>query len=51
MEIGLLTAAFVILDGVLWYERPSPNIWLFGSLVLGGAWGVGFMRLITRDRG
>lgn len=49
MAIAVLTVIFFILDGILWYQRPNPNVWLFGSLFLGVLWGFGFMRLITRD--
>jgi hypothetical protein len=42
---------FLILNGLLWYQRPNPHVWLFGSLFLGLGWGVLFMRLITRDGG
>jgi len=51
MAVAVLTVMFLILDGALWYQHPSPNVWLFGSLFLGIVWGVGFMRLITRDHG
>ena len=46
----LLTAAFFGLTGLLWYHRPDPDIWLFGSLVLFSVWGVLFMQLITKER-
>ena len=51
MAVAVLTVIFLILEGALWYQRPSPNVWLFGSLFLGILWGFGFMRLITRDHG
>jgi len=35
MPIAVLTVMFLILDGALWYQRPGPNIWPLGSLVLG----------------
>jgi hypothetical protein len=50
MAIAVLTLVFFVFDGILWYQRPNPNVWLFGSLFLGIFWTFGFMRLITRDR-
>ena len=50
MAVAVLTVIFLILDGTLWYQRPSGGIWLAGSLVLGVAWGIGFMHLVTRSK-
>lgn len=50
MAVAILTLAFLFADGILSYQRPSPGVWLFGSLFLGILWGFGFMRLITRTR-
>ena len=44
-----VTVLFMILTGSLWYSRPNPHVWLFGSLALGCGWGYAFFRLITRD--
>lgn len=46
--IVLLSLIFFVLSGLLWFQRPSPHLWLLGSLLLGGVWGYGFFRLITR---
>ena len=48
VPLAMLTVAFLGLTGGLWYVRPNPHAWLFGSLFLGIAWAVVFMRLITR---
>jgi hypothetical protein len=51
MHAALLpTFVFFALTGLLWYLRPDPNTWLFGSLFLACLWGALFMRLITRER-
>jgi hypothetical protein len=50
IAIAVLTLVFFVFDGILWYQRPNPNVWLFGSLFLGIFWAFGFMRLITHDR-
>jgi hypothetical protein len=50
MAVVILTASFFVLDGLLWYQRPNGGIWLAGSLVLGVAWGIAFMYLITRPK-
>lgn len=46
----LSSVVFFALTGLLWYLRPGPNIWLFGSLFLACVWGVLFMRLITKEQ-
>lgn len=51
MPIVVLTLIFLILNGFLWWERPTPNVWLFGSLAIGGAWGAVFLRLVTSGGG
>jgi hypothetical protein len=48
--IAILTLIFFVLTGVLWYQRPNPHVWLFGSLFLGVVWGGGFLHLITRGK-
>ncbi|HZP70430.1 MAG TPA: hypothetical protein VFB29_10845 [Pseudolabrys sp.] len=50
MDIAALTIVFLVLDALLWYQRPNPHLWLFGSLFLGGLWGAGFLWLITRRK-
>jgi hypothetical protein len=50
MPIVLITLVFLILTGVLWYERPPGGIWFGGSLALATAWGTAFFWLITRPR-
>jgi hypothetical protein len=47
ISIAILTLIFLVLNGFLWYVRPNANLWLFGSLCLGGIWGFVFLRLIT----
>jgi hypothetical protein len=49
MPIIVWTLVILILTGVLWYERPNPHVWLFGSIALGVAWGAAFLLLITRE--
>jgi hypothetical protein len=44
----VVSLVFFLLTGMLWYVRPNPHVWLFGSLILGIGWGAAFMRLITR---
>jgi len=51
MPIVILTVTILILNGVLWYQRPNAHIWLFGPLFLGVVWGGVFLRLITRESG
>jgi hypothetical protein len=48
IPIAILTLIFFVLSGVLWYQRPNPHVWLFGSLFLSVAWGGGFLHLISR---
>lgn len=50
VPIIVFTLIFLVLFGLLWYERPNPTIWLFGSIFLGAIWGGIFLRLITRIR-
>jgi hypothetical protein len=47
-SIAILILIFFILIGVLWYQRPNPHVWLFGSIVIGVVWGGAFLHLITR---
>ena len=47
-SIAILILIFFILNGVLWYQRPNPHVWLFGSIFIGVAWGGAFLHLITR---
>ena len=44
---AILTLIFLVLSGLLWSQRPSPTLWLLGSLALGVGWGVVFLRLIA----
>lgn len=39
VPIAILTLVFLVLTGVLWYQRPNPHVWLFGSVFLGVVWG------------
>jgi hypothetical protein len=48
-RIIVVTVSFGILSGSLWYYRPNPHIWLFGSVALGCGWSYAFFRLITRQ--
>jgi hypothetical protein len=48
MPVLAITLAFLILNGLLWYARPTAGFWLIGSLVLGGIWGLVFLRIISR---
>lgn len=50
MAIVILTAIVLSLNGILWYLRPSGDIWLFGSLFLGIIWGLMFLRLIPGSK-
>jgi hypothetical protein len=47
--IIIWTLIILILSGLLWYDRPNADVWLFGSIFLGVLWGTGFLRLITRS--
>jgi hypothetical protein len=47
MPIIAVTLIFFVLSALLWYERPTSGLWLLGSLLLGGGWGIVFLRLIT----
>lgn len=51
MPILAITLVFFFLSGALWYVRPNPHVWLFGSIVLGIGWGAAFMWLISRQGG
>ena len=51
MPILVITLVFFLLSGALWYVRPNPHVWLFGSVALGIGWGAAFMWLITRRGG
>jgi hypothetical protein len=43
----IATVFWFFLNGVLWYAKPSANVWLFGSLLLGAIWFYGFLRYVT----
>jgi hypothetical protein len=47
VQITAITLVFLVLNALLWYARPNGSLWLLGSVVLGGAWAVLFMRAIT----
>ena len=47
VPILAITLIFFLLTGALWYVRPNPHFWLFGTLALGIGWGTAFMWLIT----
>jgi hypothetical protein len=51
MLIVAITLAFFVLNALLWYVRPSGEVWLLASIVLGVIWGAIFLRLITSDTG
>ena len=51
MLIVAITLAFFVLNGLLWYARPSGGVWLLASVVLGVIWGAIFLRLITSETG
>ncbi|MGB2588268.1 MAG: hypothetical protein WBC72_19365, partial [Pseudolabrys sp.] len=51
VPIIMLTLAYLLLSGALWYVRPNPHVWLFGSLALWIGWGYVFLRLITKHNG
>ena len=38
-----------VLNGLLWYSRPSPMLWLLGSAVLGVVFFAAFLWYVTRD--
>jgi uncharacterized membrane protein len=38
-----------VLNGLLWYARPSPTAWLLGSVLLGIAFFTAFLWYVTRD--
>jgi hypothetical protein len=50
VPIVAITLVFFFLSGSLWYMRPNPHVWLFGTLALGIGWGAAFMWLVTRQR-
>jgi hypothetical protein len=47
VQITAITLVFLVLNALLCYARPNGSLWLLGSVVLGGAWAVLFMRAIT----
>ena len=51
VPILAITLVFFLLSGALWYVRPNPHVWLFGSVALGIGWGTAFMWLITKRGG
>ena len=51
MPILAITIVFLVLNGLLWYARPSGGVWLLSSIVLGVVWGALFLRLITNETG
>lgn len=42
--------AWFCLTGLLWYAKPSGELWLIGSLVLGAIWFYGFFRYVTHPK-
>lgn len=42
-------AAWFSLNGLLWYARPSPMLWLLGSALLGVIFFAAFLWHVTRD--
>jgi hypothetical protein len=51
VQVAVITLAFLVLNGLLWYSRPNGSLWLLGSAVLGVIWGGAFLRLITNEAG
>ncbi len=49
LPVLAVSALFVLLNGGLWYVRPNPHVWLFGSISLGALWFFAFLRTITRN--
>ena len=37
------------LNGLLWYAKPTANIWLMGSVALGVIWSWGFVWYVTHS--
>jgi hypothetical protein len=46
----IATVSWFVLNGLLWYMRPTDLQWLFGSLVLGVVYSLGFLWYVTRKR-
>ena len=44
---SIANVIWFFLTGLLWYAKPSSEIWLVGSLVLGLVWFYGFFRYAT----
>jgi hypothetical protein len=44
------TLVWLVLNGLLWYARPSDLQWLFGSLILVIAYGYRFFWYVTRPK-
>ncbi len=51
MRLALGTVVYFALSGLLWYWKPRGDLWLIGSLVLGGAYMPYFLWAITREVG
>jgi hypothetical protein len=45
----IVAAAWFALNGLLWYAKPSPTLWLLGSIVLGVVFFAAFLWYVTRD--
>jgi hypothetical protein len=41
---------FLILNGGLWYLRPSGGVWLAASIILFLAWLAAFLWAVTRPK-
>lgn len=45
--IAIIVWFFLI--GLLWYAKPSGEIWLIGSVALGAIWFYGFFWYVTNS--
>ena len=48
MLIFLGTVVYFVLTALLWYSKPRGDLWLIGSLLLGGVYMPYFLWVITR---
>ena len=47
---AVATILWFFLNGLLWYAKPTGDIWLVGSLALGVVWFGGFLWYVTHSQ-
>lgn len=49
LAAAVASIVWFVLTGLLWYAKPSAEIWLIGSVALAVIWGFGFFWYVTHS--